>query len=52
MELVEGETLAERIARRPLTSNEAALLFGQIADAIEAAHAKGIVHRDLKPANI
>ena len=52
MELVEGETLAERIARRPLTWNEAALVFGQIADGIEAAHAKGIVHRDLKPANI
>ncbi len=52
MELVEGETLAERVARRPLSLNEAAQLFGPIADAIESAHARGIVHRDLKPANI
>jgi serine/threonine-protein kinase len=49
MELVEGETLGERI---PLTVDEAVPLFIQIADGLEAAHEKGIVHRDLKPANI
>ena len=52
MELVEGETLAERIARHPVPLDEAISLFKQIAEAIEAAHEKGIVHRDLKPANI
>ena len=52
MELVEGETLAERIARHPVPIEEAISLFKQIAEAIEAAHEKGIVHRDLKPANI
>ena len=52
MELVEGETLAERVARVPLALEEAVSLFGQIAEAIEAAHRKGVVHRDLKPANI
>ncbi len=52
MELVEGETLAERIARHPVPIEEAISLFRQIAEAIEAAHEKGIVHRDLKPANI
>ena len=52
MELVEGETLAERIARHPVPTDEAIRLFRQIAEAIEAAHEKGIVHRDLKPANI
>ena len=52
MELVEGETLAERIARHPVPIDEAIGLFTQIAEAIEAAHEKGIVHRDLKPANI
>ena len=52
MELVEGETLAERIARGSIPIDEALPLFIQIAEGIEAAHEKGIIHRDLKPANI
>ena len=52
MELIEGETLAERIARGPLPVNEALPLSQQIAEALEAAHEKGVIHRDLKPANI
>ena len=52
MELVEGETLAERIARGPMSWDEASPIFLQIAEALEAAHEKGIVHRDLKPANV
>ena len=52
MELVEGETLAERIARGVIPYEEAVALFTQIADAVGAAHKKGIIHRDLKPANI
>ena len=52
MELVEGETLAERIARGPIPLDEAIPLFIQIAGGLEAAHEKGIIQRDLKPANI
>ena len=52
MELVEGETLAEQIARGPISVDEALPLFIQIAEGLEAAHEKGIIHRDLKPANI
>jgi len=52
LELVEGETLAERIAAGPVPVDEALAIARQIADALEAAHEKGIVHRDLKPANV
>jgi eukaryotic-like serine/threonine-protein kinase len=52
MELVEGETLAEKIARGPLPLDEALPIAQHIAQALEAAHEQAIVHRDLKPANI
>ena len=52
MELLEGETLAERIRKGPFDLAALLELGVQIADALESAHAKGIVHRDLKPANI
>ena len=52
MELVEGETLAERIAKGSIPVDEAIPLFIQIAEGLEAAHEKAIIHRDLKPANI
>src|ERR1700674_4709431 len=52
MELVDGPTLAERIASGPIPLEEALKIARQIAEALEAAHEKGIVHRDLKPANV
>jgi eukaryotic-like serine/threonine-protein kinase len=52
LELVEGDTLADRVARGPLPLDDAITFGRQITDALEAAHEKGIVHRDLKPANI
>ena len=52
MELVEGPTLADRIAQRPIPIDEALSIARQIAEALEAAHEQGIIHRDLKPANI
>jgi eukaryotic-like serine/threonine-protein kinase len=52
MELVEGETLADRLARGPMAVEDALRVALQITDALEMAHEKGIVHRDLKPANI
>ncbi len=52
MELVEGATLADRIAQGPIPVGEALPIAKQIAEALEAAHEQGIIHRDLKPANI
>src|SRR5439155_7871966 len=52
LEFVDGETLAEIIARGPLALSDALPIARQIADALETAHDKGDVHRDLKPANI
>src|SRR6266568_2495297 len=52
MELVEGPTLAERIASGAIPLEGALKIARQIAEALEAAHEKGIVHRDLKPANV
>ncbi len=52
LELVEGDTLAERIARGPMALEDAVPLARQIAEALEYAHERSIVHRDLKPANI
>ena len=52
LELIEGETLSERVRRRPLPISEALVIAKQIAGALDAAHEKGIIHRDLKPANI
>jgi len=52
LELVEGETLAQRIARGPLPADEALKICRQIAEGLEYAHERGIIHRDLKPANV
>jgi eukaryotic-like serine/threonine-protein kinase len=52
LELVEGSTLAERMANGPLPLSEAIEIAKQIADGLEAAHEKGVIHRDLKPANV
>ena len=52
LELVDGETLADRIARGPLPLKDALAVARQIADALDAAHERGIVHRDLKPGNV
>jgi serine/threonine protein kinase len=52
MELVEGPTLADRLAQGPISVEEALPIAKQIAEALEAAHGQGIIHRDLKPANV
>ena len=52
MELVPGQSLAERIMRGPLRLEEALDIASQVADALDAAHEQGVIHRDLKPANI
>ncbi len=52
LELIEGPTLADRIAEGPIPVDEALEIAKQIADALEAAHEQGIIHRDLKPANV
>jgi serine/threonine protein kinase len=52
LELVPGETLAERVAKGPVPVEEALEVCRQIAEGVEAAHEKGVIHRDLKPANV
>ena len=52
LELIEGETLADRLRRGPVTPEEALTIIKQVLEALEAAHERGICHRDLKPANI
>src|SRR5579859_3791019 len=52
MELLEGETLAQKMNRQPITIDKLISLGIQIADALESAHSRGIVHRDIKPANL
>jgi serine/threonine-protein kinase len=52
MELLEGDTLAERLAGGPLPPREAARIGAAVADALDAAHSRGIIHRDIKPSNV
>ena len=52
LELVEGPTLADRIAQGPIPLDEALPIARQMAEALEAAHEAGVIHRDLKPANV
>jgi serine/threonine-protein kinase len=52
MQFVEGTTLARRLLQGPLPPREAAALLAKVADAVQAAHARGVLHRDLKPSNI
>ena len=52
LELVEGPTLADRLAQGPMPLTESLGIARQVVDALDAAHQRGIVHRDLKPANI
>jgi serine/threonine-protein kinase len=52
LELVEGETLADRLTRGPIPVHDALPIAQQIAEALEAAHEQGVIHRDLKPSNI
>ena len=52
LELIEGPTLADRIAQGPISVDEALAIARQIAEALQAAHEHGVIHRDLKPANI
>ena len=52
LELIGGETLAERVARGPIEINDAIAIARQLVEALEAAHDRGVIHRDLKPANI
>ena len=52
MELLEGDTLADRLAGGPLPPSEAARICAAVADALDAAHSRGIIHRDIKPSNV